>query len=206
MRNFIKTGLLLVALFVSASVFASVFAQGEVKYGINAGVNLSNMSGDYDGDAKVGFQIGATVDYYLTQELFLQSGLSFTTKGLKFGDEASLANLKISASYLQLPIRLGYAIPVSDGFSVNFNAGPYLAYGIAGNRKLAILGFTDEGDTFGDKGSLERFDFGIGGGVGAEFNAITVNLGYEYGIANASSVDNISAHNTNAFLTVGYKF
>ncbi|MFV0469903.1 MAG: porin family protein [Dysgonomonas sp.] len=197
-----KSCLVAVALLASVSSFAQ--GAGAVKFGVNAGVNLSNIAGDIDNtDAKIGFQAGVTADYYLTEAVFLQSGLSYTTKGYKTGDDDS--GVKGTLGYLQLPIKVGYAIPVSDGFSVNLNAGPYLAYGISGKTKTTLLGKEiSKVDSFND--GTNKFDFGIGGGVGAEFGAIAVNLHYEYGLSNYTKTDNVSIHNTNAYLTLGYKF
>ena len=202
MKKFYKVFLVAIAVLFSTATYAQ-----DLKFGVNAGMNLSNMSGDYDNTkANIGFQVGVTVDYFLTPEIFLQSGLSFTTKGVKFDDLPGISDPKIGESYLQLPIRVGYSIPVSDGFNINFNVGPYLAYGVGGKTKMNILGVSGEGDTFGDNGAHERFDFGVGAGVGADFGPIAVNIGYEYGITNASKIDNVSVHNNNAFLTLGYKF
>lgn len=200
MKTTFKSIFVAAALLVSGSAFAQ--EAGTVKFGVQAGANLSNFAGDLDDlddlDAKVGFQVGVTADYFLSQNLFLQSGLAYTTKGAK--KEVLGVKTTMNLNYLQLPVRIGYAIPVSEGFSVNLNAGPYVAYGIGGKTKVGDL----KSDSFGDDG-LKEFDFGIGGGVGAEFGAIAINLGYEYGLADLGS-DNIKVNNVNAYLTLGYKF
>lgn len=239
MKSIIKTCLVAVALMIGTSAYAQL----PVQFGVNAGMNLSNLGGDDadDSDAKIGFQVGFTVEYNITPELFLQSGLSFTTKGAK--DETKLSHDEVdaiyyylegehlpsgieasgkvketvNAMYLQLPIRIGYRIPVTDAFKVNINAGPYLAYGIGGKIKdeatitLRAAGETvsstddEKYDSF-DDGRLKRFDFGLGFGVGAEFGKIGVNLGYELGLTNISDAPSGDLKNRNAFLTVGYKF
>ena len=82
--------LTLVALIAFSST--SLFAQSPVKFGIDAGVNLSNSSLDDSGvdkKAKVGFQIGVVAEYEFAPDFFLQSGLSFTTKGSKYEEKVS---------------------------------------------------------------------------------------------------------------------
>lgn len=194
----------------------SLFAQSPIKFGIDAGVNLSNSSldaGDLDKKAKVGFQVGVVVEYELTPDFFLQSGLSFTTKGSKIEDK-SLSFIKQSVTfnqmYLQLPVYAAYKVEVTPTTKIVFNAGPYLAYGIGGKISLKnivtddIIKEPSKEDTFGDDG-LKRFDFGLGGGVGVEFSQIVVGLKYELGLSNINRGES-AYRNRNASLTVGYRF
>ena len=195
MKNLLKVSLVAVATIFASSAYAQS-AAGDLKFGVNAGLNLSNFDVDGDGpDSKIGFQVGATVDYFLTDDIFLQSGLSFTTKGAKEGDVSA------NPMYLQLPVRAGYLFPVSDELSVNVNFGPYVAYGIGGkfdNGDVKVDYFDD---------NTKKFDMGLGAGVGAEYNSIVVNLGYEYGLVNIYDGEGDGkTKNLNAFLTVGYKF
>lgn len=200
----------------------NVSAQGLPKFGVEAGVNLSNSSWDadpLDKKAKVGFQVGITADYAFTEEWHLQSGLSFTTKGGKIEgrlvEDGSMFDGKITVnqSYLQLPIYAAYKLEVVPGTKIVFNAGPYLAYGIGGKTKVsgdvAILDQVATGsgkvDTFGSDGMLNRFDFGLGAGVGAEFGNIVATIRYELGLTNVGK-DDLDYKNRNAALTLGYRF
>lgn len=200
----------------------NVSAQGLPKFGVEAGVNLSNSSWDVDPldkKAKVGFQVGITADYAFTEEWHLQSGLSFTTKGGKIEgrlvEDGSMFDGKITVnqSYLQLPIYAAYKLEVVPGTKIVFNAGPYLAYGIGGKTKVsgdvAILDQVATGsgkvDTFGSDGMLNRFDFGLGAGVGAEFGNIVATIRYELGLTNVGK-DDLDYKNRNAALTLGYRF
>ena len=200
----------------------NVSAQGLPKFGVEAGVNLSNSSWDVDPldkKAKVGFQVGITADYAFTEEWHLQSGLSFTTKGAKIEgrvvEDGSMFDGKITVnqSYLQLPIYAAYKLEVAPGTKIVFNAGPYLAYGVGGKTKVsgdvAILDQVATGsgkvDTFGSDGMLNRFDFGLGAGVGAEFGNIVATIRYELGLTNVGK-DDLDYKNRNAALTLGYRF
>lgn len=200
----------------------NVSAQGLPKFGVEAGVNLSNSSWDLDPldkKAKVGFQVGITADYAFTEEWHLQSGLSFTTKGAKVEgrvvEDGSMFDGKITVnqSYLQLPIYAAYKLEVAPGTKIVFNAGPYLAYGVGGKTKVsgdvAILDQVATGsgkvDTFGSDGMLNRFDFGLGAGVGAEFGNIVATIRYELGLTNVGK-DDLDYKNRNAALTLGYRF
>ena len=81
MKKIISTIFLLVTLTVG------VYAQSPIKFGVDAGMNLSTSSmdpGSGDKSMKVGFQLGFVAEYELPSNFFLQSGLSFTTKGFKY--------------------------------------------------------------------------------------------------------------------------
>lgn len=201
----------------------NVSAQGLPRFGVEAGVNLSNSSWDVDPldkKARVGFQVGITLDYAFTDEWSLQSGLAFTTKGAKVegeyiegGDVMVNGKVTVNQSYLQLPVYAAYKIEVVPGTKIVFNAGPYLAYGVGGKTKfdgsISIPGEAASGigeaDTFGDDGFLNRFDFGLGAGVGAEFGNIVATIRYELGLVNVGK-DDLDYKNRNASLTLGYRF
>jgi len=223
-----KTYLLTLVLLLGLSVSAQ---DSRFKFGVKAGVNISNATidnKDADPKLKVGYQIGATVDYTLTPNWLIQSGLSFTTKGSKIDDflagkvlggDGRGETYTFNQLYLQLPVYAAYRIEVSDDLGIVIGAGPYLAYGIGGKTKRKLHngqfgdGSTEQKfDTFGNAEDnfeqLKEFDFGLGLNVSAEFGKIVVGLGYEYGILNISAYkhDDMKYHNHNAALTLGYKF
>lgn len=218
MKTILKTSLLVISLLVGVVANAQ---DTPLTFGVKAGVNLSNFGGDVkDSDAKVGFNVGLTVDYALTQDVFLMSGLEFTTKGAKSSYEEDFEVAKasvtetVNAMYLQLPIHIGYKFDVSEGLKLNIHAGPYLAYGIGGKAKIKYKGDiagvdlsqeNGEVDFFG-KDRAKEFDFGLGLGVGAEFGKIGVGLGYDLGLVNLSRESDYKITNMNAYLSVGYKF
>ncbi len=71
-----------------------------LSFNVKGGLNLSNVYGDNlsDNKMKPGYHIGVGGEFELSPNIFLQSGLLFTTKGYKYKSE------KTSANYLQLPI------------------------------------------------------------------------------------------------------
>ncbi|MDR2627455.1 MAG: PorT family protein [Dysgonamonadaceae bacterium] len=207
MRNFV---------FVTAILLAtgtSVFAQG-LQFGVKAGGNLSSVivSKDVDGlKSKPGFQVGVTVDYGLSGNLYLLSGLEVVQKGFKIEQkyEGEKYTSTSSPLYLQLPIYVGYKIDLGV---VKFvpQVGPYIAYGLGGKVKQEGFGETEEYDFFGKDSNFKRLDFGLGMGVGVEFGKIGVTVGYNLGLVNIvdeqEDSDDSSAKNGSLFLSVGYKF
>lgn len=213
MKTIIKTGLLAVALLIGISANAQ---DKPLTFGVKAGMNLSNMTQDLKGDAKVGFNVGLTMDYNLTPDVYLLTGIDYSLEGTKEG------NRKVNMSYLKLPVHVGYKVNVTENTKIVLHAGPYVGYAISGKYKeggISIDAFDDEiASTLGYK--LKRFDFGLGLGVGAEFGQICVGLGYDLGLVNlmdiknrsrieeiiGESIGSVKGKNMNAYLTVGYKF
>jgi hypothetical protein len=55
---------------------------------------------------------------------------------------------------------------------------------------------------------LKKFDAGIGLGIGIDIKKFNIDLGSDLGIANiyAGGLENVKANNTNAYISLGYKF
>lgn len=198
-------------------------------FGVKAGMNLSSATiNNREADAKLkpGYQVGVTVDFEVYKSLYLQSALSFTTKGSKIDD--LLAGKLIGGSgkpnethtynqlYLQVPIHVAYKVNVGENNNIIFSFGPYFAYGIGGKskRKLNDSAVFGDGsnqykfDTFGDDEgeALKKFDVGLSFGVGTEFNKIVVGAGYELGLKNIAKYEHDKYKNYNIAVLVGYKF
>lgn len=209
MKATIKASLLAVALLVGISINAQV---GPISFGVKAGMNLSNMhesDGGGNGDAKVGFNAGVTLDYAFASDVYLMTGLEYSLKGTKQD------NLKLNLSYLQLPVHVGYKLTVAPGTKIVFHVGPYIGYAVDGKWKIGGISVDAFGDEMKAQGAslLKRFDFGVGLGAGVEFGKIGIGLGYDFGLANtAKSFEyegekyDSKLRNMNAYLTLGYKF
>lgn len=183
-----------------------------------------------DKDAKLGYRFGVVAEYQLSNDFFLQSGIDILSKGMKSsfleiddidGDgikgDRMWGKMTWNAVYLEVPVMFGYQMNISDGSKIKFMAGPYVAYGIGGkisakanSQKGLPGGFLGDVDYGKDKANLfsketvKRFDMGLIGAIGAEYNKFIFTVGYEYGLTNISQGSN-SIHNMNAFATVGYK-
>lgn len=175
---------------------------------------MSNFYGDEldDRNVKIGFHVGVAADYEFMYNHAIQTGLFFTTKGAKYQGEFGSVTGEVSLNpmYLQLPVHYAYKIDVSPGTRVVLHAGPYVAYGIGGKANVTISSSegsseTDGVDIFGEDG-FDRFDAGLGLGVGAEFGRFLVDLGWDMGLVNISGYSEANVKNQNAYLSVGYKF
>lgn len=191
MKNFIKISFVTLALLLATNVSAQLLP---VSLGIKGGVNLSNMDTEAT-KSKAGFNAGLTLDVNLPANLAIMSGLEVTTKGAKFKN----VDGSISATYIQLPVHLGYRLKLVPGVSAHFDLGPYFAQGVGGKIKVS----DEKGNTFD---AYDKFDWGLGIGVGVTFlGKIQVRAGYDHGLQNIAKAGD-SQHTRNAFLSAGYKF
>lgn len=184
----------------------------QTSFGIKGGINMSNFSGKNASDiykAKIGFNVGLAGDFEFAPGMAIQSGLFLTTKGANFKNSD---NSSVDLMYLQVPVHFAYKADIMPGTRIVFHAGPYVAYGISGNIKSG----SDKIDIFkdrtidlpiigavGSKGA-NRFDAGLGLGVGAEFGRFLVDLGWDMGLVKL--YENGELKNMNAYLSVGYMF
>lgn len=173
----------------------------DVTFGVRAGGVLSSMNGDIN-KAKYVFkyQVGATVDVGFTENIYLVTGIDFLAKGTKSKPKLG-AETKLNPMYLQVPVHAAYKFDVAPGSRLVVEAGPYVAYGIAGKMKSG----SEKVNIFGDD-KFKRFDFGLGAGVGYEYGHFVVKGGYDFGLINISDVKGTKARNHNAYLTLGYRF
>ncbi|MDD3357364.1 MAG: porin family protein [Dysgonamonadaceae bacterium] len=206
---------LVIALLGMVSIVGAQTASLSVK----GGLNISNYYGDNlnDKSIKAGFHVGVGADLEFMPNIALQTGLFFSTKGAKYQYDAGIAGnveYNVTANYLQLPLHLAYKIDVTPGTKVVLHAGPYIAYGVGGKRKIDSK-FTDdlkpilgeqEVDTFDKDWGYKPFDSGVGIGIGAEFGLIIVDLGWDMGLTNISRMDSGNVKNQSAYLSLGYKF
>lgn len=219
----IKTILLGLVLLLGVKVSAQ---EKPFTFGVKAGANMSTVTGDIE-DTKVrfGYNVGVTVDYAFTENWFILSGLEYTTKGVN-GKKVLGMKPTLNAAYIQLPIHAGYKLNVSPSTKIVFHAGPYVALGVNGKIKIKNINFDvledflDEDEievieainnsninTFGNL--MNRFDFGIGLGIGAEFGKINAGIGYDFGLLNVAKNiggNDLTLRNGNAYISVGYKF
>lgn len=185
----------------------------KVTFGVKGGMNVTNFWGDLDdADAKVGLNVGVTLDVGFTERLFLLTGLEYNIKGAKSSgflldtNSPGYAKLTLNPMYIQLPLHFGYKLPIGKTTKLVFRGGTYFAYGVGGKAKLSVSNYGNEKvDVFQD-GLLKKFDFGLGTGAGVELGKITLGMSYDIGLLDIWDVDGFSARNNSFDINVGYKF
>ena len=181
---------------LAVTVTLSASAQ-ELRYGATAGANITIPSEHFD--SRAGFHIGAKMEMgfpSIAEGLFLDATLSMTQKPMKgswgissYGEIDPVyieAEQTLTPTYLQLALQPAYRFGIGNGFGLFVKGGPYVATGIFGNSKVkwnasdGTHGSDKEG-VF--KHAMNRFDWGLGVAVGAEFGKhLQFTLGHDWGL------------------------
>ncbi|MBI1342107.1 MAG: outer membrane beta-barrel protein [Terrimonas sp.] len=202
---------------------------------LKGGLNLANVSINGNGDVDQAntlpsFQVGLQGDLPVTSFLSIQPGLFFTGKGVKAQSGQPGQNGYFRAVtnpfYMELPVNIVFKAPLNKTSRFFAGAGPYVAMGIAGKRKLdyQVIGIAysrtdkinfsnDDPTTSGEEGAgygiLKRFDYGLNGTVGFEGNNTVFSVNYGLGLAKLQSGTNSNGDNNDKHrvfsVTVGFK-
>jgi len=164
----------------------------QLTFGIKAGLNLANIN--YDGedlDTKMlpSFHAGPIVEFGITENIGIGSGLLVSGKGFKIEEEFLGETITASSNpiYLQVPVTLNYS---NSGFFAA--VGPYVGFGLFGNSKAEAGGEKEtEALEFGssEEDDYSALDFGASLEVGYGFGPIRVTASYGLGLANVIPKD-----------------
>lgn len=211
--------------------FLSLTNAQELKFGAHSGINISNFAegnsqNAYDNSNKLGYEIGGELRLTWSNGFNLASGISFSQTGGKFAalsdylDETGkmtteYPEINIKTLSVEIPIQIGYKIPLSKGFALN----PFIgAYG-----RCALLSIKDKvyvnGEKNGEKWNclkqfskgnhkieaMKRFDYGLSCGI-ETFICQHYILGLKYKKALNSSLTQYNLKNQSYTLSVGYQF
>jgi len=212
--------------FISVTSFAQTGALW-----LKGGVNFANVSYKNDGEVDdanmlTSFHVGFMGDINLAKVLAIQPGILFTGKGSKIQSGKPNDNFYYKATanplYIEIPVNLAIKLPLASSKSnFFFGAGPYIAIGVAGKRKIEghdlavsynskenIEYSNDDPTTFNNEegtglGVMRRFDYGFNGTAGFELENVLIGLNYGYGLAKLQSGSNNSKDNNNKHRVLG---
>ena len=225
----------LVYLFLLSIISVTSFAQESAAW-LKGGVNFANVSSDSKGEVDdanllTSFHVGIMGDITIAKVLAIQPGLLFTGKGSKLqsGNPSDLNYYKATTNplYIEIPVNAVIKLPIEKESNFFFGAGPYIAMGVGGKRKIEgktvglaysnnekIEYSNDDPTTFKTEegaglGVMRRFDYGLNGTAGFQLNGFLISVNYGYGLAKLQSGTNSSEDNMNKHrvlsLSVGFK-
>jgi hypothetical protein len=226
--------LLAIALFIFILSETNAQTRRRLTSDFHVGLNMATMDiegANMDKVIKLGVQVGANVNYKILGNVQLQTGFYISKRGLaqdiKRRETDPVLNIvnvtetkeRTAAAYIQMPFCLGYEVYLSDSFAFNLNGGVYGAYGFRGKRSTegfqtlidpdgsettTLYGY-EESETFEIR-KWQRLDYGLIGKVGLIYDVYTVNVGYEYGLANAFDGSQSVLKNRNMTISFGFRF
>ena len=207
----------ILSLSIVAVMTTSMLSAQELRMGITGAMNVSRYAVEsagvsVDTDSRIGFKAGFRVELdapFITDGFYFDSELLLSSRGAKIKTIVNEADVSLTSRpyYLEMPIHIGYRMPISQNLSVYGSFGPYIAVGLFGTERYTVGGVSSKPDTFSDE-NLKRFDFGLGLRAGvAMFDHYRIYLGYDWGlinIAQQSAEDKIN--NRNFYVGMAYMF
>jgi len=183
---------------VAVLLMVSLNSFSQMRYGIKVGANFANINHnfanpDFELPTKIrlAYNIGAIIEYPLSEIITLQSGLQLTSKGYS----SNFLFKRYSITYLEVPINVAYKIR-----DFRIIVGPYIAFGISGKTKLRgtlvykgtvvkdvdikFKGTLNESDFNPSITYIKGLDYGLSFGIGYNIGPMMINAGYGLGLAN----------------------
>jgi Outer membrane protein beta-barrel domain len=196
---------------------------------IQGGLNLANITKTNDGQTEKNnllttFHVGLLSRFDLSKTVDIETGLLFTGRGAKaetyFNNGNDYVKSTFNPYYIEVPLNLVVKAPLEKHTALFFNAGPYIAVGVAGKSKTeSKFGplystssrsvkfsnddpFTSQQDDAAyDK--LKRFDFGMNIGGGLQLQHLLLKINYGFGLAKINSTEsNNNSNDKNKYRTV----
>jgi hypothetical protein len=199
MKQLLKLSLVFLFLFAASQI------EAQVRFGPEVGLNLSKMtfsssSGSMTTTNLTTFHAGLDVEFGITKDFFIQSGVLYSIKGTKFsvlGVEG-----QVNPNYIEVPIHLMYKFDIG-GPKFLVLAGPYFAYGIGGKVKVASV---TQDIQFGNKSSddFKPLDYGLNLGLGVEMSGVQLTGRYSIGLTNLSPTTDVTEKNSVIEISLAY--
>lgn len=189
----------------------SIQAQEGFHWGFNLGMNLNNFKGkendvsDYGG-AGLGVNIGMEYEYQFKKRWMLRSGLNYSVKKTSPKsfylyspiDEGRGRYMDIRLGYLELPLTVGYEIPLKGPVSLIPEIGAFFACGVEGQLvSCTPSGYATYGGDWNpfkpftgsypipevNMDAFERFNGGLRFGITGKIYHFRISMKYDLGLA-----------------------
>ena len=159
------------------------------KFGVKGGVNFSNLYTEDvdDNNVLTGFNVGFFAKLPISNNIALQPEISYTGKGaeLVYNNALVSGTAQFKLDYIEVPLLL--VVNVTKNF--NIHAGPYAAYMVSAKTTnksdSGSYNFEDNIDT----DDFNKFDAGLAGGVGLDFEPVSFGVRYNYGLTKIGKED-----------------
>ena len=187
---------IIIALLALITISFSAFSQKDLCF--RTGLNLAKHRGDVypKNTYKIGVNAGFTYDIEVIDNLFFRPGLYFTIKGtrdqIKHDNNSPWIKRSINQNEIEFPLLIAYKIDINSTYAIDFQAGPYFAYGFGGHqihhpgnfKQRFYQRHKDGVDQNGSVQYFKRLDIGVNFGAGIDISRFYVGVAYELGFLN----------------------
>jgi hypothetical protein len=186
--------------------------KGEAKETLTSLVDETN--GIITSRDRTGFYVGAGVNLPLGDIVSIEPSLIYTQRGYGLKGNLTINALKIDAlqaratsqmHYIDLPVLL----KVKPAGGITLFAGPQVSYLVKNNLRadVAVLGFSLVNTDLDITNQFNKFDVGVTGGIGYEFeNGFGISAAYERGFNRLDNNERFKVFNQGIKAGLSYKF
>ncbi len=186
--------------------------KGEAKETFTSVIDQTN--GIIEPRKRTGFYIGAGADIPLGDMVSIEPGLVYTQRGYGLKGNLTINQLKIEALNARATSQMHYIdvpvlIKVKPAGGLTIFAGPQISYLIKNNLQadVALLGFSLINTDLDITNQFNRFDVGLTGGIGYEFEGgFGIAASYEKGFNRLDKNQNFKVFNEGIKAGFTYKF
>ena len=194
-------------LFLIACLVASVYASAQVAYGPVAGASFATQSRSFGKNDKVissmavGYHIGGELLAPLpVVGLEIETDLLLHRKGSHYTENGG-PEITTTYYYLDLPIRLNYALGLSRT-NIFIGIGPTFSYALSGSREREKNKVEDVLNDFNQR----HWDIAIGAQLGVRIVGVQFKVFYDLGLVDISRNPHHKVGNRVLGLQLGYLF
>lgn len=170
-------------------VFTTVNAQNssdssssDAHFGVKGGVNFSNLISDEvtDNNVLTSFNAGVYFNMPIGDRFSFQPEVLYSRKGaeLKYDNFFATGSSKFKLNYIEVPVLI--KANITENLNVHF--GPYLAYLIDAKATNETANGTFDFEKEFSNDDFNKFDAGLSGGIGFDFDAFGIGVRYNYGL------------------------
>lgn len=221
---------------MAIAVFSTTLQAQEkkVEWGISAGYGYTmprakdarsaaqkqNSTLSLNTDNLNGFHVGPIVTINASEYIGFQTGVLFNHFEARSIDKSQQALKSTTGTWFQrktemqafdLPVRLMYYIPMAEDLTVFVSGGPNINYALrkVTNTQYYVehkLGKTDTGANSYESGHFKALDLQLGIGLGIRFHGLSVRGGYDWGILNRVTDENVTHRANDLKVSLAYTF
>ena len=138
-----------------------------------------------------GFYVGADCDIPIVGGLSMVPGVYYTFATASESYFNSLATGSTTEMYVGVPVNFTYSVELGKGAKAYAFAGPTFNVGVSSKDKIESGSISYTTDNYKDS-DYSRFEMLLGGGVGLQYGALGVKVGYDANLLNRITGDTAS--------------
>ncbi|HOI27360.1 MAG TPA: porin family protein [Paludibacteraceae bacterium] len=181
-------------------IFLSILSTktyAQLQYLVEAGASYTTMTirdSEYKIGARVAFGVDMPLGDYLTFQPMLEVSLKGHTEEVRAAVYDTLENIESNPIYVEIPLKISFSLPMETELDWRFNAGPYFAYGIAGDYTREHYDIyanktTNTEKLFGSDGRFSQYEIGLAAGTKFIFAPFYITIDAEWGLMNLNKND-----------------